>query len=64
MVMKGHEEEWDKNGSSIMCDDWKDKTERTLINFLANCTKGSMFVEYLNLWMPPIIPRVVQRCLT
>lgn len=44
-TMNDHEEEWEKNGCSLMADGWKDKRERTLINFLINCPKGSMFIK-------------------
>ncbi|XP_052208194.1 uncharacterized protein LOC127811998 [Diospyros lotus] len=44
-MMKDHEEAWAKYGCSILSDGWKDKRERTLINFLVNSLKGSMFLE-------------------
>ena len=44
-MMKDHEEVWAKYGCSILSDGWKDKRERTLINFLVNSPKGSMFLE-------------------
>ena len=43
--MKAHEEEWVTHGCSILSDGWKDRRERTLINFLINSPKGSMFIE-------------------
>ena len=43
--MKSHEEEFAKNGCSIMCDGWTNKCGRTLINFLVNNAKGTMSVE-------------------
>ena len=44
-IMKSHKEEWARTGCSIMSDGWKDKSHRSLINFLVNCSKGSMFIE-------------------
>ena len=46
--MKDHEMEWKKNGCSIMLDVWTDKKQRTLVNFLVNCSKGTMFMEFVN----------------
>lgn len=31
-----------------MCDGWKDKKERSLLNFLVNCPKGSMFIRSID----------------
>ncbi|TXG53010.1 hypothetical protein EZV62_022179 [Acer yangbiense] len=46
--MKAHEEEWVTYGCSIFSDGWKDRRERTLINFLINSLKGSMFMESID----------------
>ena len=46
--MKDHEMEWKKNGCSIMSNGWIDRKERTLVNFLVNCSKGTMFLESIN----------------
>ena len=46
--MKDHEMEWKKNGCSIMSNGWTDRKERTLVNFLVNCSKGTMFMESIN----------------
>ncbi|KAK3229843.1 hypothetical protein Dsin_001724 [Dipteronia sinensis] len=46
--MKAHEEEWVTHGCSIFSDGWKDKREMTLINFLINSPKGSMFMESID----------------
>lgn len=32
----------------LSCDDWKDKKERALLNFLVNYSKETMFVELVN----------------
>ena len=31
-----------------MSDGWKDRSHRSLINFLVNCSKGSMFIESID----------------
>ncbi|KAM3754067.1 hypothetical protein ACB098_03G139600 [Castanea mollissima] len=46
--MNSHKEEWARAGCSIMSDGWKDKSHRSLINFLVNCSKGSMFIESID----------------
>ncbi|XP_058002223.1 uncharacterized protein LOC110636882 [Hevea brasiliensis] len=43
--LKSYEEEWAKYGCSIMADGWTDKKQRTLINFLVNSRKGTVFME-------------------
>ena len=40
--------EWKKNGCSIMSDGWTNRKGRTLVNFLVNCSKGTMFMESIN----------------
>ncbi|XP_042422084.1 uncharacterized protein LOC122009846 [Zingiber officinale] len=47
-LLKSHEEDHDKFGCTIMADGWTDKKGRTLINFLMNGPKGSVFVESVN----------------
>ena len=47
-IMKSHKEEWARTRCSIMFDGWKDKSYRSLINFLVNCSKGSMFIESID----------------
>nr|CAN61552.1 hypothetical protein VITISV_020996 [Vitis vinifera] len=44
-LMKDHMVEWGKNGYSIMSDGWTDRKERTLVKFLFNCSKGTMFLQ-------------------
>ena len=46
--MKDHEMEWKKNGCSIMSDGWTDRKGRTLVNFLVNYSKGTMFMESIH----------------
>ncbi|XP_010644982.2 uncharacterized protein LOC104877761 [Vitis vinifera] len=47
-LMKDHMVEWGKNGCSIMSDGWTDRKERTLVNFLVNCLKGTMFMQSID----------------
>ncbi|GMP32949.1 hypothetical protein CsSME_00006479 [Camellia sinensis var. sinensis] len=47
-LMKEHKEDWAKYGCSIMCDGWTDRKHRTLINFLVNCPKRTMFLESID----------------
>ena len=47
-IMKSHKEEWARIGCTIMSDGWQDGSQRTLINFLVNCSKGSMFIESID----------------
>ena len=46
--MEDHEMEWKNNGCSIISDGWTDRKERTLVNFLVNYSKGTMFMESIN----------------
>ena len=46
--MKDHEMKWKKNEFSIMSYGWTDRKEITLVNFLVNCSKGTMFMESIN----------------
>ena len=47
-LMKYHMVEWKKNGCSIMSNGWTDRKERTLVNFLVNCSKGTMFMQSID----------------
>ena len=47
-LMEGHKEEWAQFGCSIMSDCWTDRKHRSIINFMVNCTKGTMFVESID----------------
>jgi len=44
-MMKAHEEEWAKNGCSIMTDAWTDQKRRSIMNMCMHCTIGSSFLE-------------------
>ncbi|XP_028117521.1 uncharacterized protein LOC114315151 [Camellia sinensis] len=47
-LMKEHRDDWAKYGCFIMCDGWTDKRNRTLLNFLVNFPKGTMFIESID----------------
>ncbi|KAH9293466.1 hypothetical protein KI387_041331, partial [Taxus chinensis] len=36
---------WAKTGCTIMSDGWSDGKNRTIINFLASCPQGTMFLK-------------------
>jgi hypothetical protein len=36
---------WETTGCTVMSDGWTDQKGRTLLNFLVNCPKGTMFVK-------------------
>jgi len=44
-LLQVHAEERIKYGCSIMSDGWTDRKNRTLINFLINCSLGTKFVK-------------------
>ncbi|XP_065865459.1 uncharacterized protein [Euphorbia lathyris] len=46
--MRSYEEEWEKHGCSIMADGWTYKRQRTLINFLVNSHKGTVFIKFVD----------------
>ncbi|KAJ9677906.1 hypothetical protein PVL29_022718 [Vitis rotundifolia] len=37
-----------KKSSSIMSGGWTDRQERTLVNFLVNCSKGIIFMQSID----------------
>ncbi|XP_070003147.1 uncharacterized protein [Nicotiana sylvestris] len=47
-IVNKHREEWVKYGCSIMADGWKDRKQRTLINFLMNSPYGIVFLESID----------------
>ncbi|XP_074329778.1 uncharacterized protein LOC141667260 [Apium graveolens] len=47
-IMAEHKNECEANGCSIMSDGWTNKNQRTLINILVNCPKGSFFIESID----------------
>ncbi|XP_065857049.1 uncharacterized protein [Euphorbia lathyris] len=48
LEIRSYEEEWERHGCSIMADGWTDKRQRTLINFLVNSHKGTVFIESID----------------
>ncbi|KAK1272530.1 hypothetical protein QJS04_geneDACA022308 [Acorus gramineus] len=44
-IHKGH---WKTYGCTLMCDGWTDRRQRSVINFLANSLKGTMFLKSIN----------------
>ncbi|XP_057987302.1 uncharacterized protein LOC110640419 [Hevea brasiliensis] len=47
-LLESHKEEWENYGCTLMCDGWTDRKGRTLINFLANSPKGSVFIKSID----------------
>lgn len=47
-LMEDHKKEWATHGCTIMSDGWTDKRQRTIINFMVNCPKGTMFVDSID----------------
>ncbi|TYK26052.1 hypothetical protein E5676_scaffold1185G00050 [Cucumis melo var. makuwa] len=47
-LMSSHKAEWAKVGCTVMADGWTDRRNRTLINFLVNSPKGTMFIESID----------------
>ena len=45
---KESKESWRKHSCSIMSDGWTSRTNRTLMNFLVNCSSGTMFVTSID----------------
>ncbi|XP_075473835.1 uncharacterized protein LOC142504876 [Primulina tabacum] len=45
LILKQNEEEMTKNGCTLMAYGWRHRKGRSLINFLVNTPKGSMFIE-------------------
>ena len=39
---------WAETGCTIMSDEWTDQRNRTLINFLVSCPKGTMFLKSMD----------------
>jgi hypothetical protein len=44
-MMKAHEEEWAKNGCSVMTDAWTDQKRRSIMNICVHSSIGSSFLE-------------------
>nr|XP_011468457.1 PREDICTED: uncharacterized protein LOC101302773 [Fragaria vesca subsp. vesca] len=44
-LLKRQEEEWAKNGCSIMTDAWSDRKRRSIMNLCVNCAEGTTFLS-------------------
>ncbi|CAA0829171.1 hAT transposon superfamily protein [Striga hermonthica] len=44
-LLKSQEEDWAKNGCSIMTDAWTDQKRRSIMNLCVNCSIGTSFLE-------------------
>jgi len=48
LALQAHRDEWKKMGCTIMIDGWMDKKRRTIINFLVNSPKGTVFLKFID----------------
>lgn len=48
ILLKDQKELWGRFGCSIMSDVWTDRKQRSIINFLVNCTAGTMFYKSID----------------
>ena len=48
LALQSHRDEWKKTGCTIMIDGWTDKKRRTIINFLVNSPKGTVFLKSID----------------
>uniref|UniRef100_A0A151UIM8 DUF659 domain-containing protein n=1 Tax=Cajanus cajan TaxID=3821 RepID=A0A151UIM8_CAJCA len=48
ITLQSYRDEWEKNGCTIMIDGWTDKKRRTIINFLVNSPKGTLFLKSID----------------
>jgi hypothetical protein len=46
-ALEEHRKEWRKTGCTIMTDGWTDR-RRTILNFLVNSPKGTVFLKYVD----------------
>ena len=46
--MKDHFTEWKQNGCSLMSNGWTYRKERSLVNFLVNSSRGTMFMKSID----------------
>ena len=47
-LLNGHKESWATHGCSIMSDVWTDRRRRSIINFMVNCSLGTMFMKSID----------------
>jgi len=45
LSLQAHKDEWKKTGCTILTDGWTNKKRRTIINFLVNIPKGTIFLK-------------------
>ena len=48
LALQSHRDEWKKMGCTIMTDGWTDKKRKTIINFLVNSPKGTVFLKSID----------------
>ncbi|XLT56257.1 hypothetical protein HN873_048861, partial [Arachis hypogaea] len=48
LTLEEHKTEWKKTGCTIMTDGWTDKRKRTILNFLVNSPRGTVFLKFIN----------------
>nr|KYP37281.1 hypothetical protein KK1_041536 [Cajanus cajan] len=48
ITLQSYRDEWEKTGCTIMTDGWTDKKRRTIINFLVNSPKGTVFLKSID----------------
>ncbi|XLS45017.1 hypothetical protein HN51_001882 [Arachis hypogaea] len=48
LTVEEHKAEWKKSGCTIMTDGWTDKRRRTILNFLVNSPKETVFLKSIN----------------
>jgi hypothetical protein len=41
-------ESWEITGCTVMSDDWIDGKDRSILNFLVNCPRGTMFIKFID----------------
>jgi len=47
-ILEEHRLCWKKHGSTIMTDGWTDRKRKTILNFLVNCPKGTVFLKSID----------------
>ncbi|XLS54701.1 hypothetical protein HN51_004456, partial [Arachis hypogaea] len=48
LTLEEHKVEWKKSGRTIMTDGWTDKRRITILNFVVNSPKGTVFLKSIN----------------
>lgn len=43
--LETHRKEWELTGCTLMCDGWTDRRNRSLVNFLVNSPRGTVFLD-------------------